>query len=344
MIGLEATRLAFLALQVSRRAGTLRERARRLVQVWLPYAGLLAAFLVWRVLIFKSARSVTNVGSLAAKYTGDPLGMGANLLLGFLKDFFEAVISGWFVPLYQLTSKAPVRVFLPALLIGLVGAGLAWAAGRGLLAQRPGEERSGWSKEAVLIGLLSIAGGILPVIAADRDIFFESQFDRYTLHLTLGIALLLVGLAHLVLAPASRGALFALLVGVSLMTQFANGVYWKEFWQVQRQLWWQLSWRAPDLKENTLLAVNLPSPYGLAESYEVWAPANLIYHSGSQPLYLAGEPLNRETLPFLLAQRSMLRTVRKVEMVQDYKQALVLSIPAGGGCLHLVDELSSGDD
>ena len=204
MIGLEATRLAFLALQVSHQAGTLRERARRLVQVWLPYAGLLAAFLVWRVLIFKSARSVTNVGSLAAKYTGDPLGMGANLLLGFIKDFFEAVVSGWFVPLYQLTSKAPVRVFLPALLIGLAGAGLAWAAARGLLAQRPGEERSGWSKEAVFIGLLSIAGGILPVIAADRNIFFESQFDRYTLHLTLGIALLLVGLGYLFLAPAPR--------------------------------------------------------------------------------------------------------------------------------------------
>ena len=64
----------------------------------------LALFLFWRVFLFDSARSVTDVGAISQLYVNSPVVMFSRLIIETIKDFFETVVLAWFVPFYKFTS------------------------------------------------------------------------------------------------------------------------------------------------------------------------------------------------------------------------------------------------
>ena len=53
------------------------------------------------------------------------------------------------------------------------------------------------------------------------------------------------GLLFYALSPRLRLAALALLVGLAIPTHTLNAAYWSQFWTVQREFWWQVTWRAP---------------------------------------------------------------------------------------------------
>ncbi|MCE1253921.1 MAG: hypothetical protein LWX83_10275, partial [Anaerolineae bacterium] len=77
--------------------------------------------------------------------------------------------------------------------------------------------------------------------------------------------------------------------------------------------------------------------YRLAESYEIWAPANLIYRPGEQTVKIGGEAINQDTLAAMLTRQSYGKTMRRVDVKIDFKNMLVLNLPAGGSCLHVME-------
>ena len=124
--------------------------------------------------------------------------------------------------------------------------------------------------------------------------------------------------------------------------------FFKNFWEYQRQLWWQLSWRAPDFDDYTVLVPYLPDGYRLAESYEIWGPANIIYYPDEESPRIVGEPLNNETLFYLEDKATIGRSVRRIEFTVDWKNPLIMTIPSSSSCLHVYDggrlELSEYED
>jgi hypothetical protein len=134
-----------------------------------------------------------------------------------------------------------------------------------------------------------------------------------------------------------RAGLLVGLIAISIFTQYNNAAFFAQFWAMEKQLWWQLSWRAPDLKKNTVLIPALPAPYMLAESYEVWGPANIIYGTPVDPLHVVGESLSSQTMHAIFSGDSFNRSMRRVELSLDFKNSLVVSIPAPGACLRVQD-------
>ncbi|MCC6146330.1 MAG: hypothetical protein IT308_02050 [Anaerolineaceae bacterium] len=351
MIGLEGLRLALLwFLESSPRPAGFFRRVGGMLRAWLPNLVGVGGYLVWRIVFFKSARSVTNIPALAHRYLADPGGNILRVIAEGFKDLFETLFSAWFTPLYQLIGQlTPVEV--------IAGMGLAlFAAAIALLYLKAFPSRDEGASisscmsfsAALWIGFFAALTAVLPPILAERHVEFRDGLDRYSLTAMAGVAIALGGLIDRVLLPSRRNTLFIALVAIGVFTQFSGMVYFRTFWDYQRQLWWQLNWRAPDIKEDTALIPLLPSGYRLAEGYEIWAPANLIYRPGVNRVAISGEALNNQTSFYLTEQLNLGRNMRKVEYTVDFKNSLVMAIPAAGSCLHVLDgerpEYSLNDD
>ena len=366
MIGLEALRLMAVFL-VLRQGGQLeedqvdavstpwRKTLGRALLEYLPYLLVTLGFLGWRLFIFTSDRPATNTELILGKYLAAPGVMAGQLLVEAVKDFAETLWMAWSVPLYTLWSEAKPGDLAVGLLLGaLAAAGVVLYARRfkhesGLACGEQALEHShAWVPSALLIGALSILAALLPVLAADRSVAFKDQFDRYTLHATAGVGLVLGGLLFYALRPRLRLAALALLVGLAIPTHYLNAVHWSQFWTVQRDFWWQVSWRAPMLEDQTVLMPLLPAGYRLAEDYEVFSAANLVYHPEERAFRIYGEVLNAATARSVALGEEGYRFIRFFEMTRDFKKALIVDWPGGGSCAHFIDgerlELSAQAD
>lgn len=340
MIGLEATRLAILALLAWRdRAMGRRRQIGWVVRQWLPYAGVILANLLWRAFFFESQRGATDLPALAQAYTANPLRLLFIRIVELVKDLGEVIVGGWVIPPYQYGDVIEYRPVVFAVL--LAGAGIAgcllafrWIRGRGTSADREAQDLR---LEMVLVGSVSLVGSLLPVIFAGRDVRWESGFDRYALHATLGMALVIVGGGLFVTSARLRRALALTLVGVGVFTHALNGSAWATFWEDQRQLWWQLSWRAPQFVAETVLLAELPDE-GFYEDYEAWGPANLIYADRPGRLLVGSEVFDEATAEKVRLGLRDERGMRKIiEYPRDFGKVIVALRPTVLSCVHLLD-------
>ena len=336
MIGLEGLRLLLLWYLGSHRqtSASFFSRVRKLLPVWLPSLGGAAGYLIWRIVFFKSARSVTDVGALARRYFADPGGNILRVILESAKDLFETIFSAWFTPLYQLSASLTLGD-------AFIGLGLALAAvAICLLYLRafpsvPSDPDVKPLSAGLWLGAFAVLVAVLPPILAERQVEFRDGLERYSLTAIAGVVIFLVSLIYNSLCLARRNTAILALVAIGVLTQYSSMVSFRNFWDFQRQLWWQLSWRAPDLKDNTAIIPLLPPGYRFAEGYEVWAPANLIYRPDTVRVAVSGEALNNQTILYLTEQLNLGRNIRKVEYTVDFKNSLVMAIPAAGSCLHV---------
>jgi hypothetical protein len=124
---------------------------------------------------------------------------------------------------------------------------------------------------------------------------------------------------------------------MSLLTHYHNSVHWRDFWEGQRQTWWQLSWRAPQLESGTVLLIDFPVD-GPLEDYETWGPANLTYSPGSAWIRISSEVMSERVLEKLQFGDREQRGMREIiGFPRDYSHALVMTMADVGSCLHVLD-------
>lgn len=340
MIGLEAARLAVLALVAWRERGqNRRSRTRRFVWDWIPYGVVIVANLVWRIFVFRSGRGATDLPGIAQGYLTDPV---RGLFIRFtetVKDLADVLVGGWVIPAYQYADAIEYRPLAIGLLIAALGVGGCLLAFRWLPRRANQDDDGLWStrEEFLLVGGVALLGSLLPVIFAGRDVRWESGFDRYALHATLGMSLVTVGIGLFLENGSLRRAVAMMLVASGLFTHYLNGSFWADFWEAQRQLWWQLSWRAPQFEPETVLLAELPID-GFYEDYEVWGPANLIYQPRPGPLRIGSEVFDEATAQKVRLGLRDERGMRKIiEYRRDYGKVIVASRPTVLSCVHLLD-------
>jgi hypothetical protein len=342
MIGLEGLRLLILALLISREEGQAwKPKLIRFIKSWSPYLVLISLHLVWRLFIFESGRVGMNVDSALSLYRTTPVRMIAkrSFVLGI--DVFEAVISAWAVPINSITFQLGPKDLLVSVLLGLLAIGIFAAYFFSVSTQTPDAPISQDGKREVLeiliIGGATVLFSLIPIVAVGRDIRWESGFDKYTLQSSAGVAMLLIGTISLLVRSRLKFILFALLVGIAIATHYGNAVQWTEFWEDQRELWWQLSWRAPQLKDGTVLLVEMPDQ-SFYEDYEIWGPANLVYSPNDDSLRVRSEILTPATLEKIRVGQTENRNLRDIlEFSRSYLNSLILTRPERTSCWHILD-------
>ena len=342
MIGLEGLRLAIIALFIWR--GGYQSWKTNLIKViksWFPYLIGIALHLAWRFFVFESGREGMNVQTTLSVYQTAPLRMIIKRSFTLGIDVFEALISAWVVPINSITFQlGPTDLLLSGLLSLLaIGIFAAYFFAASNLSSDASISQDGQREllEIIILGGAAVLFTLIPVVAVGRDIRWASGFDKYTLQASAGVSMLLVGTISLLVKSRLKFILFALLIGIAIATHYGNAVQWTELWGDQRELWWQLSWRAPQLKEGTVLLVEMPDQR-FYEDYEVWGPANLLYDPNGDSLRVRSEIFAPDTLEKIRVGQTENRSLRDIlEFSRSYHNSLILTRPERTSCWHILD-------
>lgn len=342
MIGFEGTRLILLGYVLFQQGfrdfhSLAKETLKR---IW-PYWVITAGFIYWRLFIFTSTRKATNVSGLANSYLSDLRHMSLRLIIETAKDFLDTSIFAWFVQPYQLFSVARYRNLGYALLIAGIVATLVllytflFKKWWGIDDNEADSHRL--MKNFLWIGALVIVCAISPVVVSDRQVDLFDTYKAYGLHPIPGVVLFVAGMM-LILPPKFRRLVLVVLVGISVSTQILNADSWGRFWQFQRSLWWQLTWRAPDIEDNTLVMVYSDVGFNPAQDYMVWAPINLIYNPPpAEYPTIQAEVLNSGTAYRILKKSVTDARVGDIEFQRHFDNVLLISVSSLSSCLHAID-------
>jgi hypothetical protein len=134
-----------------------------------------------------------------------------------------------------------------------------------------------WALQAILIGCLSLFLAGIPVWMTDLRIELFFPYDRFTLPMMPGTALLIVGLVTLLIRnKLSNLIIISVLIGLAAGMHYQSALNFRKEWLTVRDFFWQMSWRMPGIEPGTLiLAPELPFEYNWDNS--LTAPLNWIY-------------------------------------------------------------------
>ncbi len=341
MIGFEGTRVLLLGYSLYQ-DGVKNIRSligKTLKRVW-PYFLVTATFLYWRIFLFEGERNATDAGKLAASYLSDFRNMSLRLVLETVKDFLDTTIFAWFASPYVWIANARYSDLLAA--AGIATVVIAFVILYTFMAKRAwgigqGENDSVLIRDFMWMGSLVILCAIIPVIFSDRQVELFDAYKSYGLHPMPGVILFVAGIS-LMLQPNFRKWMLITLIGISVTTQILNADDWGRYWDYQRSMWWQLTWRAPDLENDTLLMTYSAGGYNPEQDYEIWGPVNLIYRPGrAEKPAIQAEVLNSDTAFDILKFEVRNSMVRDIRLHRDFNNVLLMSISPISSCLHVLD-------
>jgi hypothetical protein len=342
MIGFEGTRLILLGYTLFQDGlKGFRSLVKGVFKRALPYLAITAGFLYWRIFIFEGSRNATDATQIAASYLGNIRYMSIRLLMETAKDFLDTSIFAWFVQPYQLFSLAPYANLTYALLIAGIVASLVllytflfkkwWGT------DYNETETPRLMKDFIWIGALVILCAIFPVILSERQLDLHDAYKSYGLHPIGGVILFINGMVFMV-QPNFRKLILIALVGISVSTQILNADYWEQYWEYQREMWWQITWRAPDIEDDTLVMAYITGGYNPQQDYEIWGPLNLIYNPApAKAPAIQAEVLNSDTAYSILKKDVRNNHVRDIRLHRDFNNLLLISLPSSTSCVHVID-------
>lgn len=285
--GLELLRPVFLWMTLGRAERNRRVLLNRVLLYWLPYLAAIPIFLIWRLFIH-----VTPRGNLVLfkQLAANPFHTLVNLSVTILKDIFKVSIWAWVktVMLSKLLEFS-LLVILALVLAAMLTACFT-ALGLSKLSFIPTLTISRYWKVRlresaagmILLGIYALLVGGWPIWVTDLHFDLVFPWDRFTLMMMPGAAILTAGIITLLSHSQRRIALITgLLVGLAAGMHLYDALIFKQEWQMQKAFFWQLTWRAPGLQRGTaILTSDLPFTYYSDNS--LTAPANWTYAPGDQ--------------------------------------------------------------
>jgi len=342
--GLELIRPVVLWIENARVYPTFKIRLRRTLVICIPFMIAYMGYAVWRAFFFVSV----NHGVIVTdKLKQNALSVVIDLFAKTYQAGVDAVVNAWFNPLNLLNY--PEKGIIPFLILTLVvivfliiGLWL-WFTDKNYEPEHV-DKAENWSSEALWLSFIALIVSVIPFWAADLPIDYLYPYDRFLLAYLFGSCLIIV----LLFDNKRRGLiLIAILVAISTGYQFNNGIRYKNAWVQQSDFFWQLTWRAPGLKSNTVLvSEDLPfSKYFSAPS--MTAPLNMIYipeqKSHEIPYLLVLNSQQKDIIKSYSPDLPITYKFRTFEFTGNTSNILVFKKPADG-CLQIVSPTDSPEE
>ncbi len=355
-IGMEAFRFAIIFVLIWRMQGeSVRHKLMKGIIASLPFLMIAGGFLIWRLFFFVAERKATDIGLQVSQMFSSPLTLlwWLNYLI---QDMFSVVLVAWGLPVYILAFPLRLRDVMSA---------FGWAGLAVLLAvfgmrrvdaqirenESEAEADSGRSQEALWLSLISIIGGLLPVILVNRHVTLP-DYSRYTLIASVGAALLLVTVIENISSRTVRTAVLGFFIAVAVMTHYGNAVKAVNETLATRNFWWQVAWRAPQIQPGVTLIASYPGS-SLSEDYFIWGPANLIYYPEKQEanpveIQIPAAVLTDDVVLEISTNGGVETPLRRGNYLErDFGNVLVMIQSRSNGCVRIINgdvpELSPSD-
>ncbi len=355
-IGMEAFRFAIIFVLIWRMQGeSVRHKLMKGIIASLPFLMIAGGFLIWRLFFFVAERKATDIGLQVSQIFSSPLTLlwWLNYLI---QDMFSVVLVAWGLPVYILAFPLRLRDVMSAfgwagLAVLLVIFGMRRVDAQIRENESEAEADSGRSQEALWLSLISIIGGLLPVILVNRHVTLP-DYSRYTLIASVGAALLLVTVIENISSRTVRTAVLGFFIAVAVMTHYGNAVKAVNETLATRNFWWQVAWRAPQIQPGVTLIASYPGS-SLSEDYFIWGPANLIYYPEKQEanpveIQIPAAVLTDDVVLEISTNGGVETPLRRGNYLErDFGNVLVMIQSRSSGCVRIINgdvpELSPSD-
>lgn len=355
-IGMEAFRFAIIFVLIWRMQGeSVRHKLMKGIIASLPFLMIAGGFLIWRLFFFVAERKATDIGLQVSQMFSSPLTLlwWLNYLI---QDMFSVVLVAWGLPVYILAFPLRLRDVMSAfgwagLAVLLVIFGMRRVDAQIRENESEAEADSGRSQEALWLSLISIIGGLLPVILVNRHVTLP-DYSRYTLIASVGAALLLVTVIENISSRTVRTAVLGFFIAVAVMTHYGNAVKAVNETLATRNFWWQVAWRAPQIQPGVTLIASYPGS-SLSEDYFIWGPANLIYYPEKQEanpveIQIPAAVLTDDVVLEISTNGGVETPLRRGNYLErDFGNVLVMIQSRSNGCVRIINgdvpELSPSD-
>ncbi len=273
---LEFIRPVLLWLMLRQEIPSSKDRIKKVLKAWLPYFILLAFFYFWRIFLFSfPTYEPKMLNELSQDFSTGVL----NLIYQAFKDFFTVTVKAY-QNLFNFPKVAEVGFFATygywgIMLIACIFTVLI-LTGLELKKSSTGSEKKALF-ETLAIGVLSIflAGAIFWI--TKLTVRIEFAWDRLTISYMFGVALFIISLLYLILRNKHlRIAGITLFISLTIGFQFLNAMDFKHDWDSFKDFFWQLTWRIPDLEENTIIMTTL-FPLKYYSDNSLTSPLNWTY-------------------------------------------------------------------
>ncbi|HMD88412.1 MAG TPA: hypothetical protein VKF38_04555 [Anaerolineaceae bacterium] len=280
-IGLELIRPVLLWFSVSWQSETLSKKIKRIFLLWLPYLIILTGFVFWRVFIYKFQFYQPNLVNRFSQGILPGLGF---LIVRILTDLKTTAWDAW-RQIFVIPSDLLNNGSFLALVLGIfVAIALYLAffpksmhnenAQMSITSTKPYWKE--WWFGAVMLGLFTLLIAGWPFWVTDISVNLSFPWDRATIPFMLGASLLLAGLVMVIFQPGMQGLVLAGIIGLSAGAHYQNALVYRNEWKTLQTYFWQISWRAPELKPGTIL-VSDQIPLFRYSDNDLTAPLNWMY-------------------------------------------------------------------
>jgi hypothetical protein len=255
--GLELIRPVIIWLVLSNSVSNKRNRLITSIKYWLPFFGVYLAYIIWRTFFFVSmVHEVTIINQFGLS--------PGNVILGtfrkIIQSIFESTAKTWTqifdLNNYPSSGKTGLSIILLAVVV-FTSLALWLRSQNRQISSTDGDSVDTWGKQSFWLGVVSLVVTILPFWAADLEVSTRYPYDRFLLAFLFGSCLLVAGLINQFARNQKLQVIsLSLLIAASAAFQANLMVRYKNLSDFQRNLIWQLVWRAPDLKPGTAILAN----------------------------------------------------------------------------------------
>ncbi|HAF62768.1 MAG TPA: hypothetical protein DCK95_10655 [Anaerolineaceae bacterium] len=253
-------------------------RFKQVLRYWSPYLIILVIFYVWRVFFFSfPTYEPKMLNELNQDFSSGFLSLVSQALKDILTVTYGAVKGLFNFPKVSEVGYFSTYGYWGIMVIACIFSTFVL---RLIEPREKNVEEHQSTKdylEPLLMGILALifAGAIFWI--TKLTVRIEFAWDRLTLAYMFGVAVLFASLLFLLFHyPKIRIALTTLFITLTVGFHFLNAMDYKHDWDTFKDFFWQLTWRIPDLEENTIiLTTDFPLKYYSDNS--LTAPLNWTY-------------------------------------------------------------------
>jgi hypothetical protein len=198
--------------------------------------------------------------------------------------------------------------------------------------------------QLILLGIIILLFGTLPVWATGKQIAVGKWSERFTLAPMLGAVILVVNLIEwLFRTHRQKQVLLTLLLGISISGQMFNQVIFRNDWDAQRNIYWQLHWRVPSLDPGTAL-FGKGTFTDKSSFYDGTYIVNILFDNAArQDLRYAYFDIFHAAFNDYIPGIPLTQTFRGIQFSGNTSQTIVFDFGVRSGCVRVLDTIYKDD-
>jgi hypothetical protein len=311
---------------------------------WSPFLLVLLAYLYWRLAYLPSTLATDpNNPILLKSIIEDPLTGLSDLVVKIYQDSLTLLLYVW-PKSFLDPSKMDIstkRVWIS----WLCGAFACVAFSLYNKYSRTIEQDDDHtSAQLFFLGIVALLFGAMPFWATGDQISGGKWSERFTLAPMLGAVILVVTLIDwLFRTHKQKNVLLTILLGVSISGQFFNQVVFRNDWEKQRSIYWQLHWRVPSLKAGTAL-FGRGTFTDKSSYYDGFYTVNLLLDGSARydPNYGYFD-INHLGLDDYVPGIALTQSFNSIQFQGNTSQAIVFDFSVRGSCVRVLDSIYQDD-